>query len=779
MPAINLSVQYRPVRIGLLIRNGNLADVEKAAALNSMLWGGFANPLIPVGGEPRLTKYLIDTFAVDVLIPAEAVPELAKVVEEHKYLQPPRHWGNPLFEEDWRSKKKLIKYLDVINTIDACWERDFRHEDKDYTSECTLVHWDKADDFATLFAVLFGTYGDFGTLIDFEKAFMAGMKAKELLIPKGAAVDVGLTNAITPMAATRLDLFSSGGNRLFRDGVFFGEERSFADLVYFWNLRAAGASIRFMPVGASARCSDVVRAQLERLDSRRAPNPNIGDNISVYYRQELEAQAKAIVSGFTTKKKYLWCRTSTDSWNGLNIKPTTYHFGHKRVLASLDTQFGHPAVNFALPERDFLAKRPNRSESEVNSQLVAISLDFYSDYGYEGSTLKPPFIRPLNEFYSREISMDPWKLRVEKDGIAILDGVGQESISVYPLPQQALVEQVFGHAGIAAKQSQAGLLAAHIVKSMRESSPLEACRVFKVRGARGLLRELPAGGQIEWAEAIKRIGEEEFGKFKDLYIVARDKNKLEPADVLNFLLEKRILVPRLTPIGRLFGSKERISCADCGLQSDVSPSAFEGFWRCSYCEHEQYLPGKIGGHFKDKTMWRFEKRGLFAKDNNQEGAIPVILTLLALNRILDRGGFVHTTSLNLAAKVRCETDLCVMQYRDDAEIEIGIGECKSRGKITAKDITNLRAQREQLEEIGLSCHLIFAKADEEFTPEELELFQTLKKDGIPFILFTRRELEPYHPYWEDEEKEKLPFPHAMKLSELALNSEFRYLPRKA
>jgi hypothetical protein len=780
VPAINLSLQYRPVKIGFLVRDGNLADVERAAGLNTMLWGGFANPLIPVGGESRLTKYLIEAFAVDVLIPVEDVPELAAVVKEHKYLEPPHHWGDPLFEEEWRSKKRVLKYLDVINTVEACWERDFQHKDAGYTSECTLVRWDKADSFSTLFSILFGYYGDFGTLPDFEKAFIEGMKGKEFVIAKDANIDIALASAVTPMVATRLELFSFWAPSADRDGVYVGDERSFVDLVEFWNIRAAGASVRFLPLGAPQRCTDVVRAHMTRLDTRRAAHPNFDDSISVYYRKELETQVKAALVGHETKRRTLWRRTDIYSWNGLNTKPATFHFGHKRILGSQDTQFGRSVVNFALPEKDFLAKRAvGRQGSDVDSQQLAVSLDFYSEYGYEGSTLKPPFIRQLNEFYSREISMDPWKLRVERDGIAILDKVGNESISVYPLPQQALVEQVFGHAGIEAKQSQAGLLAAHIIKSMRETSALEACRVFKVRGARALLRDLPAGGHVGWEDAIKLIGREEFGKFTDLYIASRERKNLEPADVLNFLLDKRILVPKLTAIARLFGSKQRIACADCGLQSEIAQAAFEGYWECPYCEHRQYLPSRIGEHFKDKSVWRIEKRGLFAKDNNQEGAIPVILTLLALNRVLDRGGgFVHTTSLNLAAGVRCETDLCVMQYRDDREIEIAIGECKSRGKITAKDIANLKAQREKLEAVDLRCHLVFSKADEEFTPEEIELFQALKKDRVPFILFTRRELEPYHPYWRDEEKEKLPFPHAFKLSDLSLNSEFLYLPRK-
>ena len=778
MPAINLSLMYRPVRIGFLVRDSNTSDIVKAAGLNSLLWGGFCNPLIPVGDNKRLTKYLIDVFSVDVLIPAVDAPELARVVDEHKYLHPPNHWGDPLFTEEWRSKKKLVKYLDVLNAIEANWEREFRHVAEDYKSECALVHWDASDEFHALFSILFGFYGDLGTLHDFEHAFLAGMKAKELTIANNAAIDVALDRAVTPMTLTRLDLFGFGGGRLFENGIYLGEERSFVDLISFWNLRASGASIRFLSVSNPERCSALVRTHLDRLDKQRAPNPNIEDRLSLYYRDDLEGAVKKLAEDFKTNKPKLWHRISSEMWNGLNVKPTIYHFGHKKALASLDDHFGFPSVNFGLPEKDFLAKRANRSNSEFQSQLLAVSTNFHTDYGYEGATLHPPCIRALNEFYSREICTDPWKLRVEDDGIAVIEDIGCDSISLRPLSHQAIVNRVFEHADIEAKMSHAGALTSEIIGQMRESSALEACRVFKIRGVRALLSELSPESRIPWDAAIRRIGKEEFEQFKDLYIASREKRELEPADALNFLLEKRILAPRLRLWHRLTRRHTDYNCARCGLKSRIPMAAFEGFWQCQYCEHRQHLAPLIGANFRNKRMWEFKKRGLFAKSNHQEGAIPVILTLLALNRILDRGGFVHTTSLNLKGEKPCETDLCVMQFHRGEEIEIGIGECKSRGRITKTDVENLLAQRSNLEAVELSCHLIFSKSDEDFGPEEIALFEALKKDHVPFILFTRRELEPYHPYWGDKEKEQLPFPHAFKMSEMALNSEFRYLPRR-
>jgi len=47
MNALSVNVQYRPIRIGLCIRENNLQDYDKALRLIHTLWGGRYNPVIP------------------------------------------------------------------------------------------------------------------------------------------------------------------------------------------------------------------------------------------------------------------------------------------------------------------------------------------------------------------------------------------------------------------------------------------------------------------------------------------------------------------------------------------------------------------------------------------------------------------------------------------------------------------------------------------------------------------------------------------------------------
>src|SRR5262249_44791688 len=156
-----------------------------------------------------------------------------------------------------------------------------------------------------------------------------------------------------------------------------------------------------------------------------------------------------------TKKQKMICRVGEGIWNGLNVKPSTHYFQRDTSMASVDESFGKPVVTIGLPEKKFLTFDV-RSERNLQRQNIVASLDAYTEYNYPEHTLKPPFIRQLNEFYSREITMDPWVLRIEKDGIGLIKAVTENSLHLYPVQHQALIEKIFQLAGIKAKMSQPG-----------------------------------------------------------------------------------------------------------------------------------------------------------------------------------------------------------------------------------------------------------------------------------------------------------------------------------
>jgi hypothetical protein len=197
--------------------------------------------------------------------------------------------------------------------------------------------------------------------------------------------------------------------------------------------------------------------------------------------------------------------------------------------------------------------------------------------------------------------------------------------------------------------------------------------------------------------------------------------------------------------------------------------------RCRYCKHEEDLAVRIATDFRgDRGEWLFVKSGLFAMNNHQEGAIPVILTLLQMLRVLDMQSFMYATSMHLRFDgVRCESDLVVLSHGRRGEIELGLGECKDEhGVIDEQDVQNLHMAWKRFEDSKVACHLIFAKTADAFTPNELQLFHALEHDHIPVVLLTNGDLESDGPY---DAGPGLPRRYAGSLSDMAHNSAALYL----
>jgi hypothetical protein len=92
MSTINYTVRHRPVRIGFLVRPGDVSDLEKTAALCCLLWGGLHNPIIPVATETDgSADELVRTFQVDAVGQSGEIDKFRRAVSSaEKPLAAPR-----------------------------------------------------------------------------------------------------------------------------------------------------------------------------------------------------------------------------------------------------------------------------------------------------------------------------------------------------------------------------------------------------------------------------------------------------------------------------------------------------------------------------------------------------------------------------------------------------------------------------------------------------------------------------------------------------------------
>ncbi len=767
---LNLLIKYRPVRIGLLVRAGNLDDLTIAAGLNTLLAGGIYNPIIPISTNTDFAEKLIESYNVDVLHSVADTSELHAFREKYPFLVFP-YFSGRIFLEDWETKKNVLIPLDVLNIIEHYSEEDFRHKSDDFQSNCGLVEWTEQDPAKYLFAV---TFGFFPTTLDlrddFAKSFLSGLRAKPILLQPDAPLDPTLTKTISPIRATSLVPRGrrggvSGGSGSVIDGIVVGDENRFEDLVYFWNLRAAGYSVEFLPKGKIPRFKDYIQDHLNRLDEQPSESPhfekNLGAHVLIEESDDVQEELKQIgvkhnlaaeaLKSFHTKKNIAiypsayWALTHSSS------APVSFFYDSTFTLANVDKTANGYSVTMDVRNKP-MQMRPRQIHK--GQELIA-SVNSISELAYEDFTLKFPHIRALNHYFSAKAAFDPFKIRLEKGGVGVFIDSQETSLTLFPVPHEAVIKAVFEYAGIQPQLSKAGLITKRILEKL---GGLDEGRVFKVRGVRQLIHSLKKDDSVSVGEAERLIrAGGQLIEHENLFIAGK---KAKFPVIFEMLLKKDI-----------FRAGLEITCDHCKLKNWLSLRTVDDFWPCEYCGHENQTSLQLKEHGK----WKYRKSGLFSKDNHQEGAIPVILTLLQLNTRFRLASTIYTTSLDLIAdSLLSETDFCILSFGSSG-IEVCIGECKSEGgAINEDDVNKLMRVREKLKLKGIDCYLIFSKTADAFRSEEIELFRDLADKQVPCILFTNKELEPYEPY-ERYLPQELPDKYAMTFKQMAINSAHVYL----
>lgn len=81
MATTTLSVKYRPIKIGFLVRDGSVKDLVKAAGINTLLWGGIHNPITPISATNKdFSNQLLKLFSVNVLFAVSRTTEIDGVI---------------------------------------------------------------------------------------------------------------------------------------------------------------------------------------------------------------------------------------------------------------------------------------------------------------------------------------------------------------------------------------------------------------------------------------------------------------------------------------------------------------------------------------------------------------------------------------------------------------------------------------------------------------------------------------------------------------------------
>ena len=751
-------VRYSPVRIGFLVRNGRIDDLVRAAELNTIVWGGIFNPLIPVSpNADSISDDLIAAFQVDVLCSVVSAPETDALSLRYPCLTLRPGALNSMLAPATGTGQNQTTVLDLIDIGMLYWNRDFKHKPIGFTSNHLLLDWPNSDPLASLFSLAFGRFPSTTRMTaDYRTFFVQALRATTKGIASSSELPHDIAGSISPIASTRSEL-KNYRSSVGRGGVFVGDATEFDDLINFWNMRASGNPVRFLAIGYESVFRPFLQTHLGILDRMPAHNAAMQEHIAFYCGPMNVASAHSFAQSFDSQTPTVVCPVPHRFCPDERAQMEHLEFGYEFVSSTIEKSGTGYALHVGLPEKRFLA-----DVERTRFRHFAVTVKPASEIGPQGYTVRPPEIRALHDSFCGQMMPHARAPHIRgREYRQMVRGVDHR-VSISPMPHDKVISEVFQKIGYTAKLSTAGRLAHRITEQL---GGIGQTKVFKIRGVRDLIRSVGPLDSLTRASAKKTIWSD--GQFRDhegLYIDARETEKLKASQVFSFLVRQGF-----------FRSGVSLRCVHCYLQDWHALKELDDVWLCRFCR----ASNAASPEFMSDVVWRFRKSGLLAKDNNQEGAIPVILTLLMLDEMFGNGSFVWSFSLDLQkGQKKCEVDFCTIvdaPESQDVGPEIAIGECKSDGgQIEGSDIENLVRVAQDLGKLDVVPFVVFAKTSGGFAAAEIARFRDLRSGGLDCVLLSNRELESAVHYMDDgEDVDVKTFPHSLR--EMAEITCRRYL----
>jgi hypothetical protein len=756
MGPVSLRVSYRPLRIGWCIEADSLDHFAKAVALSHVFWGGRFNPIIPCANR-ELAEAMIRAYSVDALYNVSGTEVVDSFIKGFPYLQWP-DFRKDLFVDMGSRRQPTL--LDVTHPAEQLFESHVDRREKP-AIDASLYAWDHAD---PLGLVLYSTCGAYPSEADagrdYAKLFEKAFAVAPTTIAADAPLPADLFHKFTPNYLTTVELETSLGHYSSRDepGFYYGSSQDFNDLTNFWNLRACDIDLYFYDPVYDGRLRPFLDAYSAALRSR--PKRHQWSHEITIWQKDSDVTHDLGIFGLDLSISAF----DPVLFNGLNLNPPAKTFARRSVLgASQESGLG-TSVTFQLPEKPF------RSDIELHSQHMVVSV---TGPNIGDAMLTPPFIPQLNEYYGRKAYSLYNCARAERGSIGIVQNVTSEQLTLTALPFTQVLTKTFEIFGMAAKPSQAGLVSARLIDQM---GGIQGCRVFKLAGVRALVKKYSPSTSFERTEAVTMIGDNDpnthvprFDAYKRLYIESRDKPDLKPEDAFLYLLKKGV-----------FRAGLKFACPTCQLDFWVSLDDAKSTSQCPYCGIEfNALP-----LLRDRN-WAYRRSGLFGRDDNQRGGIPVAVTVQQLDTMLRERLLAYAPGIEFepgTAIEACEADLVVLAssfQHSGKPLELVIAECKDAGgEITDEDVRKLSKVAETLRKGPFDVFILFAKCGE-FTEAEIQRCKDARRKLFEhqgqvyylnnIIMLSARELEPYDLY-ERTEKEFEIKPYAHTFEDLATNT---------
>ena len=715
----SVNIKVRPLRIGILVDPSDRAGLKEAIEINSVLWGGVYNPIIPFFGrtpknwEPRrmgwrhkpkpidIVAGYLDGFDPDFVLPIGKCLGREFNVGNRETLTP-----NDILEGT--AKEGTPKY--GIGIIDLL--KDFVDKELKFT---------RTEPIELLFPNYPRSYGLFLSSVFGILPFDLQRIVNKYFAPYLSSTTYNFTiknyiNLISPTHIYPRKLTSWLLNRPLREPqLFVCDAKSTLDIIDYWNLRAAGYYI--IPIPIQAKEVESVKESAKKF---------IEENYGPYKHNPNHYHSTTI-----QKSRSLNEDVVTDFLNSLKIEKETKRNGSKYILRwwyprlweswardntdeNIVFPYSHEVERQIAKDVTTLEFRSEDPKISLSQRLTGFA-KFANEFSFHFFSSKEPMASVFPEG-SRKLSsaighihFREW--RFSKAGPTFLAQNKKDLIFIELPTAESVMTEWFRERGWKVELSGPGRIAKQLIQQLGGNWGISLLahegiiKLFdKLQSEKGSTRQAVIG----YLNKIKKEDKVPFGA--------------------DYFLERLLEVQALR-----LGAK--IQCPVCTRYNWVELDKLDYVLHCRFCLSEYDAPVKSP---KD-ISWTYRTHGPFTLTSAQ-GAFTVLLTLNFLEGSHQREITPLFSYKAENENTLIEADLSCL-YRTstwrDSQTYVIHAECKSTNRFERVDINRMRVLRDSF----LGSTLIFATLNRTLNSQEIEALSS-------FVLTERRKEfrgKPYSP----------------------------------
>lgn len=756
MESVVIRQRLRPIRYAFMVAEGDVSSALRAASLNAALWGGIYNPIVLMNPVENRDE-LLSAFDPDILVnltgadlPGDLSRNYGKRVIEPGGLV---RWNERTSQNEWALGFNILPLLRDVH------EREVRFSAN--PTRAAIAVTSEARDWSAFLAFSYGSYGWLPqTNVEFEQAFRHSLRARNIEFSE--LTPLTDREALSPLGFTSHGLRLLGGRgSVSSHVVFIGDHRSAADLVAFWNIRAAGRSVVFVPAVAHRAYEAAIRIVAD--EGRYPISQSFVNHVDLQKAPSLSDAAFAEVRDWATTRGF---ELLTRDWQP-RFGPQGFQFGREVEVAEIEVAeiegiAGEETgiLNDGQMTPFKLIRPPYRDdESTWNVEPSwAVELTVSGGSRDQDVMLTLPNESSAEAIACQSVIGMSGQVRLCRRGIVLLENRVRSNLQIIPARTADVFRALFEQAGIESEPSEPGRYTEQIVKTMR--SLHGGCRVFKLQGVREVLDFLGGGRTLTQGNICQRVMSRAVEDnnpnwrpelYDGLVLCRGQKRPLDFTAVFNVLLDERIIRPGFT-----------LKCRKCFKEDWYHVSEFAEDYTCRFCFTRQRV------NFATKREWQYKADGLFRIPDSAQGSVAVILSLWRFEHLAHLSSGRFMTSQNVHTRdtgLRCEIDYAyLMVDAFSTAYDLVLGQANRFGDFTDEDMQNMA---DLADRFSRKPYLAFSTLKESFSDADKTRLRGLAERGYPVIAFTREELDRYDLF---DRFDRAPHKYAVGLKEMSENT---------